>query len=63
VQSKNETKSRNSQILMFPGLRFAMGVIKIMENKGVLSEILNRCTDVDETCTSSIKVRLVQTVP
>jgi hypothetical protein len=43
-QSKKVTKSRNSQILMFLELRVAMGEIKIMKNKGVLSEIRNRLT-------------------
>jgi len=41
-QGKKVTKSRNSQILMFLGLRVAMGEIKIKKNKGVLSEIRNR---------------------
>jgi hypothetical protein len=45
---------------MFPGLRDAIGVIEIIKNKGVLSEIRNRCTDIGETWTSSIKVCFIQ---
>lgn len=48
-QSKNETKSRNSQILMVPRLRVAMSMIRVMKNKGVLNKVRNRFTDVGET--------------